>query len=114
MPFVIQNHALSKIEADNALALSSHRRDRGLPVSDTGIDITVEYCPECGYYPRVGWLLGEIMADIQHDVKRVTIIPSGNGRHEWKVDGELVFSKAAEGRHPDVDELKALIYAKLA
>lgn len=83
-------------------------------MSDTGLDITVEYCAECGYYPRVGWLLGEVMADIQHDVKRVTIIPSGGGRHEWKVNGDLVFSKAAEDRHPDVDELKALIYAKLA
>ena len=83
-------------------------------MSDEGLDITVEYCAECGYYSRVGWLLGEIMLDIQHDVKRVTIIPSGGGRHEWRVNGDLVFSKAAEDRHTDMDELKALIYAKMA
>ena len=50
--------------------------------NDQGLDISIEYCAECGYYPRVAWLLGEVMGDIQHDVKRVTIIPSGGGRHE--------------------------------
>lgn len=83
-------------------------------MSDSGLDISIEYCAECGYYPRVAWLLGEVIADIQYDVKRVTIIPSGGGRHEWKVNGEVVFSKAAEGHHPDVDELKAIIYERLA
>lgn len=82
--------------------------------NDQGLDISIEYCAECGYFPRVAWLLGEVMGDIQHDVKRVTIIPSGGGRHEWKVNGEVVWSKAAEDRHPDVDELKALIYERLA
>jgi len=90
------------------------RSSRGADVAEGTLDITVEYCAECGHYPRVGWLLGEIMSDIQHDVKRVTVIPSGGGRHEWRVNGDVVFSKAAEDRHPDVDELKALIYAKLA
>ena len=83
-------------------------------MSDEGIDITVEYCADCGYYPRVAWLVGEIMLDIQHDVKRLTVVPLSGGRHEWKVDGELVFSKLEQDRHPDIDELKALIYEKLA
>ena len=76
--------------------------------NDQGLDISIEYCAECGYFSRVAWLLGEVMGDIQHDVKRVTIIPSGGGRHEWKVNGAVVWSKAAEDRHPDVDELKGI------
>ena len=58
--------------------------------------------------------LVKVTMTCKHDVKRVTIIPSGGGRHEWRVNGDLVFSKAAEDRHPDMDELKALIYAKMA
>ena len=56
----------------------------------------------------------KVVMTCKHDVKRVTILPSGGGRHEWRVNGDLVFSKAAEDRHPDVDELKALIYERLA
>ena len=53
------------------------------------------------------------MTDIQHLVSDVRLIPDTKGVFEWKVDGELVFSKAAMGRFPDLDELRELVYARL-
>lgn len=35
----------------------------------------------------------------QHPVREIVLIPSGNGRFEVTIDGELVYSKAATGKH---------------
>ena len=82
-------------------------------MAEQQIAIEVVYCADCGYWPRTSWMLGELMTDIQHLVADVTLIPDTKGLFEWSVDGELVFSKAAMGRFPDMDELRELIYARL-
>ena len=53
------------------------------------------------------------MTDIQHLVSDVKLVPDTRGLFEWKVNGELVFSKAAMGRFPDMDELRELVYGYL-
>ena len=82
-------------------------------MAEQQIAIKVVYCADCGYWPRTSWMLGELMTDIQHLVSDVKLIPDTKGLFEWSVDGELVFSKAAMGRFPDMDELRELIYARL-
>ncbi len=82
-------------------------------MSERRIAIEIVYCADCGYWPRAAWMLGELMTDIQHLVSNVTLIPDTRGLFEWSIDGELVFSKAAMGRFPDMDELRELIYARL-
>jgi selenoprotein W-related protein len=34
-----------------------------------------------------------------HPIQEIVLIPSGSGRYEVTVDGELVYSKAETGRH---------------
>ncbi len=58
-------------------------------------------------------MMGEIMTDIQDDVRSVVLNPGSGGVFEWSVNGDLVFSKASTGRYPEMKELKELIYAKL-
>ncbi len=82
-------------------------------MSERRIAIEVVYCADCGYWPRTAWMLGELMTDIQHLVSEVKLTPDSKGLFEWSVDGEPVFSKAAMGRFPDMDELRELIYARL-
>ena len=38
-----------------------------------------------------------------------TLIPSDGGRYEVVVNGDLVYSKLATGRHTDADEIRALL-----
>ena len=38
-----------------------------------------------------------------------SLVPSGRGRFEVSLNGELIFSKLQEGRFPDDGEVKALI-----
>lgn len=34
-----------------------------------------------------------------HPIQEIVLIPSGNGRYEVTIDGELVYSKAATRQH---------------
>ena len=55
-----------------------------------------------------------LLDELAEDVERWTLIPSGSGRFEVTVDGELVFSKKQLGRHPKKAELAELLRARIA
>ncbi|MYB41674.1 MAG: SelT/SelW/SelH family protein [Chloroflexi bacterium] len=80
---------------------------------EQGVEITVEYCVPCSYLARAQWMIGEIMYDIQDDVRKLEMRTGDGGCFEWSVDGELVFSKKQSGRFPEIDELKELIYSRV-
>jgi len=42
-------------------------------------------------------------------MKGLTLIPGGSGMFEVVVNGDLVFSKKAEGRYPEIAELNEAI-----
>ena len=48
------------------------------------------------------------------DVAEMTLMPSGGGVFEVVVDGDLVFSKKALGRHAEDGEVLPLVSAALA
>jgi selenoprotein W-related protein len=43
----------------------------------------------------------------------LTLVPSSKGRFEVTLDGELIFSKAALGRHAEAGEVAALVRDRL-
>ncbi len=47
----------------------------------------------------------------RHPIESIQLIPSGNGRFEVTLDGQLVYSKAATGKHTTnefiVDQVRA-------
>ena len=83
------------------------------PVNEQGLAVTLEYCAQCGYLPRAQWMAGEILAALQDDIASFALIPGGGGCFEWAVDGEVISSKNATGRFPDVDEIMELIANRL-
>ena len=58
-------------------------------------------------------MVGELLQSIEDRVKKLTLVPGSGGVFEWKVDGKLVFSKQAEGRYPELGELKEAVFAEL-
>jgi selenoprotein W-related protein len=46
-------------------------------------------------------------------IVRAILLPSSGGRFEVRLDGELLFSKAALDRHPRPGELHGLVAARL-
>lgn len=56
-------------------------------------------------------ILGE--RELEFYIASWTLIPSKGGLFEVEVNGELVFSKKAQGRHAEPGEVRAGIVAKL-
>ncbi len=59
--------------------------------------------------------MDEILSEraIEYFVKSWTLIPSSGGVFEVTVNGELVFSKKALGRHAEAGEIRAAVLRKL-
>jgi selenoprotein W-related protein len=79
------------------------------------MDITLEYCAPCKFSRRVVKLMEEILDDreIEAYIRSWSLIPSKGGVFELTLNGELIFSKKALGRHAEPGEVKALLVSKL-
>jgi selenoprotein W-related protein len=56
-------------------------------------------------------ILGE--REIEYFIGSWVLIPSAGGVFEFEVNGELLFSKKALGRHAEPGEIRTLLLAKL-
>ncbi len=50
----------------------------------------------------------ELLEDFASVIKSLTLIPSDGGRFEVMVDGRLIYSKKATGRHAEPGEIHRL------
>ncbi len=57
--------------------------------------------------------MAELLGGWAPRIALATLRPSGGGRFEVTLDGELLFSKAALGRHPAPGEVSGLVAARL-
>ncbi len=54
----------------------------------------------------------ELFSAFKGQIESMNLISSGGGRFEVEVDGDLIYSKAASGRHADEGELRDLFAEK--
>jgi selenoprotein W-related protein len=54
-----------------------------------------------------------LLSELTTRIEGLTLIPSDGGRHEITVDGELIYSKLETGRHPEIEEIKKAVRARL-
>jgi selenoprotein W-related protein len=59
--------------------------------------------------PRAVGLTDELLKGWAPIIETIELLPSSKGRFEVTVDGELVFSKAALGRHAEPGEIAGLV-----
>lgn len=83
------------------------------PVNEEGLEVTLEYCAQCGYLPRAQWMASEILSAMEEDIKSFNFIPSGGGVFEWAVDGDVIYSKKSTGQFPEVEEIMQAIADRL-
>jgi selenoprotein W-related protein len=57
-------------------------------------------------------LTAELLEELGHEIESFNLIPSSGGRFEVTVDGELIYSKLATGRHAEPGEIRRLLEAK--
>ena len=75
--------------------------------------LELTYCAKWKYTPRAISLIGELLTKYEFQLDSVTIIPSDGGRFEVVLDGELIFSKKALGRHAEPGEIAKLVGERL-
>jgi selenoprotein W-related protein len=58
-------------------------------------------------------LADQLLNDFLPNIASLTLLPSGNGRFEVRVDDMLIFSKKALGRHAEGGEVARLLRAEI-
>jgi len=63
--------------------------------------------------PRAVGLTDELLTGWAPIIERIDLIPSSKGRFEITLDGDLIFSKAALGRHAEPGEIANIVRERL-
>jgi selenoprotein W-related protein len=54
-----------------------------------------------------------LLKEFEFQIESWELLPGGGGDYEVTVDGELVFSKRALGRHAEMDEIRVALQRKV-
>ncbi len=76
--------------------------------------IEIEYCTQCRWMLRAAWMAQELLTTFQNEIGEIALIPGTGGIFEIRAAGESIWSRAAEGRFPDIKELKQLVRDRVA
>lgn len=70
-------------------------------------DITISYCPKCGWLLRAAYMAQELLTTFEEDLGGVTLRPSEiAGSYQVILNNEVIFDRKRDGHFPDVKELK--------
>ncbi|HOQ90062.1 MAG TPA: Rdx family protein [Candidatus Hydrogenedentes bacterium] len=76
--------------------------------------ITLDYCDQCGWMLRAAWMAQDLLVTFRGRIREIILRPGKGGIFEVRVNGDLVWSRAARGRFPDITELKQLVRDHIA
>jgi selenoprotein W-related protein len=76
--------------------------------------IEIEYCTQCRWLMRAAWMAQEILVTFEDSLGAVTLVPGTGGVFEVRVDDDRLWSRQAEGRFPELKELKQRIRDRVA
>ena len=76
--------------------------------------VEIEYCTQCRWLLRAAWLAQELLTTFEQELGEVALVPGTGGVLEVRLDGEVIFSRAREGRFPESKELKQSIRDRIA
>ncbi len=76
--------------------------------------VEIEYCSQCRFILRAGWMAQELLMTFGDELGSVTLVPGTGGVFEVRLDGETLLSRPAEGRFPESKELKQLVRDRIA
>ncbi|WP_305782545.1 SelT/SelW/SelH family protein [Symbioplanes lichenis] len=75
--------------------------------------LEIEYCTQCRWLLRAAWTAQELLTTFQKELGEVALIPGTGGIFDVRLDGELLWSRAASG-HPELADLKVLVRDRIA
>ncbi len=76
--------------------------------------VEIEYCTQCRWLLRAAWFAQELLTTFDTELGEVALIPGTGGVFEIRLDGDTLWSRQAEGRFPEIKELKQRIRDQIA
>jgi selenoprotein W-related protein len=76
--------------------------------------LEIEYCTQCRWMLRAAWMAQELLTTFEAELGGVTLVPGTDAVFEIRLDGSIVWSRAQQGRFPDIKELKQLVRDRVA
>ena len=76
--------------------------------------VEIRYCTQCRWLLRAAWTAQELLTTFEAELGEVALVPATGGTFEVHVDGALLFSRAVEGRFPELRELKQRVRDRVA
>jgi selenoprotein W-related protein len=71
--------------------------------------IEIEYCTQCRWLLRAAWMAQELLVTFEREIGEVALVPGTGGVFEIRAGADTIWSRAAEGRFPEIKELKQLV-----
>jgi selenoprotein W-related protein len=84
------------------------------PSAGDGPRVQITYCPRCRWLLRAAWMAQELLVTFERELGEVALRPGEEGIYEIRLDGALIWSRATEGRFPEVKEVKQRIRDRIA
>jgi len=80
-------------------------------MAGSGPRIEIEYCTGCRWLTRAAWMAQELLNTFEQDLEAVALVPGREGGvFEVRLaGGNVIWSRKAEGRFPEITELKRLV-----
>jgi selenoprotein W-related protein len=76
--------------------------------------VAIRYCTQCRWLLRAAWMAQELLSTFEQELGEVALLPGTGGVFEVQVDGRPIWSRAVQGRFPDIKELKQLVRDQIA
>jgi selenoprotein W-related protein len=78
-------------------------------------NITIEYCPKCGWLMRATWMAQELLTTFQDELGEVTLRPSEtSGIYRIYLNGETLLDRKVIGGFPEIKVIKQMLRDKIA
>ncbi len=72
--------------------------------------ITIEYCPKCGWMLRAAYMAQELLTTFTDDLFGVLLQPSEiSGTYQIRINNMVIFDRKTAGRFPEIKELKQTV-----
>ena len=76
--------------------------------------LEIEYCRQCRWLLRAAWMAQELLTTFEQDLAGVTLKPGTGGIFDVRIGETIIWSRAADGGFPEIDELKRRVRDKVA
>ena len=76
--------------------------------------VCITYCMQCNWLLRAAWMAQELLSTFAFELGEVALRPGTGGIFEIHLDETRIWSRAEQGRFPDIKELKQLVRDRVA